>query len=173
VQVGGLALEGAQVELEVVSVAKKGVNPDGLGFVGLGAPITGTPLAVTCYASDDLGRVNSEMAGKYPSAAITVVQSQRAGGHMATACEAVVRGGSVKAEQIAFTGTRVGFGPVAVERLNRDLAEANAESTMIASHIYWVTAPPKISLPSASSVAVDGVASIDATFAVDAVAAVK
>jgi enamine deaminase RidA (YjgF/YER057c/UK114 family) len=174
VQVGGLALEGAQVELEVASVAKKDLNPDGLGFVALGAPITGTPLAVTCYASDDLGRVNAEMAAKYPSAAITVVQPQRAGPKTATACEAVVRGGSVKAEQIAFTGTRVGFGPAAVDRLNRDLAEANAESAnLIASHVYALAGSPKISLPTSSVVPVDGVASIDATFAVDAVASLR
>ena len=174
-QVGGLALEGAQVELETVSIGKKEVNPDGLGFQAVGAAIGGTPLAVTCYAVGDLARVSSEMAARYPSAAVAVVQPQRDAAAMPTACEAVVRGGPVKAAELAFTGTRIGFGPEAVERLKRDLTEAKADTGgLVAAHIYSMTASNKFSLPAgaSSTIPVDGVASIDATFALDAVAPV-
>jgi hypothetical protein len=176
VQVGGLALEGAQVELEAVSIGKKEVNPDGLGFQPVGAAISGTPLSVTCYASGDLARVSTEMISRYPSAAVAVVQPQRDGAPMPTACEAIVRGGPVKAAELAFTGSRVGFGPAAVDRLKRDLTEANADAAgLIATHIYSLTSSPKFSLPSgaSSTIPVDGVASIDATFALDAVATLR
>jgi hypothetical protein len=176
VQVGGLAMAGAQVELETISVSKKDVNPDGLGFLGLNTTITGTPLSVTCYASDDLSKVTADMTAQYPAAAIAVVQPKRDGSHMATSCEAIVRGGPVKASQLAFTGTRVGFGAAALDRLNRDLSEAGAEtSPLIAGHIYSLASAPKVALPAgaASVVPVDGVASIDATFAIDAVATLR
>lgn len=176
VQVGGLALEEAQVELEAVSMGKKDVNPDGLAFQPLGAVIGPAPLAVTCYASNDLPQVSASMTARYPGAAVTVVQPQRAGAPMGPVCEAILRGGNVKAAQIAFTGTRVGFGAAALDRLNRDLAEVNAElSPLIASHVYSLTPSTKFAVPAAAAsvVPVDGVASIDAPFALDAVAVVK
>lgn len=176
VQVGGFAMAGAQVELEAVSVAKKEVNLDGLAFLPLGTAITGAPFAVTCYASDDLSEVTADMTAQYPAAAIAVVQPQRDGSHGTTSCEAIVRGGPVKASQLAFTGTRVGFGAAALDRLNRDLREAGADpSALIASHFYSLTPSPKFALPAnaASVIPVDGIASIDATFAIDAVATLR
>jgi hypothetical protein len=175
VQIGELPLEGAQVQLEAVSEGKKEINPDGLAFLPLGARIEGgVAVAVTCYASGDLAKVNAGMTARYPSAAVTVLQPQRAsppGGE--PVCEAVMRGGPVKGGQIAFTGTRVGFNAAAVERLKRDLTEARANpEALIASHVYTLDAASEVNLQALSRIPVDGVASIDATFALDAVAAV-
>ena len=183
VQVGGLGIEGAQVVLEAVSLAKKDVNPEGLGFVtGPLEEVAKSPglLQVTCFAGAG-GPV--DLKPKFPGAAVDVVQALRAPVSRDTLCEGVTRGGPVKADKLAFTGTRVSLGNdvkawiAAVDRLYRDLAEAGAgrPAKIVALNAYKVftAAPIAISgLFRITTATVEGVASLDGAFAVDAVAEV-
>jgi enamine deaminase RidA (YjgF/YER057c/UK114 family) len=118
-QVGGLPLEGAQVVLESVSVAKREVNPNGVAFIAGQAATSDDPLAnlvplaeksiagldqslrgissgvlrVTCFTSslDKAGQLQGMLASRYPSAAVNVVMMQRAAPRGAVDCEAVAR----------------------------------------------------------------------------------
>ena len=122
VQAGGLPLENAQVAIEAVSVAKKEVNPDGLTFVEaqpaasleqaldrLASRLSGkTALRVSCFVSA-IGAAGA-IAARFPSAAVDLVQTQREPAQPGASCEAMARGGDIKAAKLAFTGTRVAFG---------------------------------------------------------------
>ena len=118
VQAGGLPLENAQVVIEAVSVGKKEVNPDGLMFVEaqpaasleqaldkLASRLTGKPLRVSCFVSA-IGAAGA-IASRFPSAAVDLVQTQREPARPGASCEAIARGGDIKAMKLAFTGTRV------------------------------------------------------------------
>jgi len=183
VQVGDLGLEGAQVVLEAVSVAKKDVNPDGIGFVSgpLAEVANSTGLIqVTCFAGAG-GAV--DLRSKFPGAAVVVVQALRAPVSNDTLCEGITRGGDVKAEKLAFTGTRVFLGSdekawmTAVQRVNRDLAEVGAEpGRVVATTVYQVSpGAPRASVFKGriTNARVEGVAALDGAFALDAVAEVK
>jgi enamine deaminase RidA (YjgF/YER057c/UK114 family) len=200
---GGLPLENAQVVLESISVAKRDVNPGGLTFVaGENQPETdpdpGVPmlplleraleklagrvrgpdaLSVSCFVSsiDNSAGLTGAIAGRFPAAAIDLVQSQRAPYSAMAQCEAVARGPQVQSARLAFTGTRVAF-----PRLDRDLAEAGADaSSIVMTHLYPLSAAIGASVlkeHAATSpmtiVPFEGLAFMDASFAVDAVAAV-
>jgi hypothetical protein len=158
VQVGGLAMVGAQVVIEAVSEGRKEVNPDGLTF-GAGSTSEealhgATPLMVTCFVSS-----------MQPMAGVDVVQMQLAPNRSATVCEAVGRGGTVKAQKLAFTGTQVAIGTEekALQRLRKDLGDAQ----VIATNVY---AMDRASLKGAVVIPVEGVASSDASLAVDEIA---
>jgi len=212
VQVGGLPLENAQLALEVVSRSKREVNPDGLVFIPgqtMTAPGGGSataplleksldavtaklrgaaPLAATCFVSQIgnptglLGAISS----RFPGAAVSLVQSQRAPWQALASCEAVGRGGA-KIEKLAFSGTQISFGygekdaARAFERLKHDLAEAAGPSTeLVAANVYALSAPvadiARKLCPAAGALTIlpfDGVAAMDAGFAVDAIAAVS
>lgn len=177
VQVGALPMEGAQVELEAVSETKRPVNPDGLSFPEAASPESvASPLSVTCYVSD-IGEA-TKIAGRFPNA--VVVQTQRAPSPGAPECEAIARGGNARAAKLAFTGTQVAFGTddkaarLAFQRLERELGP----SSVLMSHIYALS--PAIGAMArklsgwsspAMIVPAEGVASIDGSFAVDAIAA--
>jgi hypothetical protein len=209
VQVGGLALEGAQVVLESVSLAKKDVNPEGIGFVegqtaagdsgsaaldkALEAVKTkagGAAVArVSCYvsASGGLAGMTTAAASRFSGAAVNVVQTVRAPVRTEATCEAVTRGGAVKAEKLAFTGTRLAIGSdekaaaTTFQRLDKDLAEAGAgQGSLVATRIYPLTArvgamarTVRGASGAMTVVPFEGVASLDAVFAVDAVAVVS
>lgn len=116
VQAGGLPLEGAQVELESVSVARREVNPSGLLFVAaqiatddkplepvmplaerslasLAKLLEGEPLRVTCFTSslDGAPKLVARLASLYPQAAVDVIETQRAPAHSTVACEGASR----------------------------------------------------------------------------------
>ncbi|MEP6716530.1 MAG: hypothetical protein ABJC09_13250 [Terriglobia bacterium] len=210
---GGLPMEGAQVVLESVSLAKKDVNLAGVRFVGgeeklsegnpavplrallqqslvsLAATVpAGDAMRVTCFVSDltDSLHLTSDIAGHFPSASVDIVQTQRAPFRAMARCEAVARGGDVNATQLAFAGTRVAFGSAekdalaAFQRMDRDFTEAGAApANIVFTHIYSLsTATGAIARklrPATTSIVVipfEGVASIDAGFAVDAIAVV-
>jgi len=183
VQVGALPMEGAQVVLEAASEAKRQVNPEGLTFIeaesaeALLARVGSTaPLRVTCFVSDIA--TASRVATRFPAASLNVVQTQRAAAPAAPQCEAIVRDGSVRAAKLAFTGTQVAFGTddraarVAFERLDREMSAGD----VVIGHIYALS--PAIGemarkIRSMAVLPVEGVASIDGSFAVDAIAASK
>jgi enamine deaminase RidA (YjgF/YER057c/UK114 family) len=190
VLVGRLPLENAQVAIEAVSVGKKEVNPDGLTFAEASQLSGAVPLQVTCFVSsiDNEGTLEA----RFPSAPVTVVQTQRAPGRAGEICEAVGRGGAVKAPRLAFTGTQVAFGvdekaaALAFQRLDRELNTAGGEvSDIIQTNVYSLserigelarkirTTPGPIFPGPIFVVPSEGVASLDGTFAVDAIAAVR
>jgi len=158
VQVGGLPMEGAQVVVEAISEGKKVVNGDGLTF-GAGATpeeaLHGAmPLMVTCF-------VNALEA----KAGVNVVQMRRVPTGGASVCEAVGRGGNVKDQRLAFTGTQValGDGAKAFQRLEKELGGAK----VIATNVYTVG---RTARKDATVIPVEGVASADSTFAIDEIA---
>ena len=199
VQAGALPLEDAQIVLETVTAGKKEVNPDGLLFVEaqraetleksldrLASKLGGaTPLRVSCFVSA-IGSP-APIAARFPSAAVDLVQTQRAPSESEANCEAVARGGNIRAAKVAFTGTQISFGTderaatLAFQRLDRDLSEAGiAPGDIVATNIY----PLSVAIgelarkvrPAGGAVTVvpfEGVASIDGSFAVDAVAVSK
>ncbi len=213
VQVGGLPLENAQVQLEVVSNAKREVNPEGLVFIPgqtmtspggasataplleksldqVAAKLNGAaPVAATCFVSQigDATGLMSAISSRLRGAAVSLVQSQRAPWQAMASCEAVGRGGASKAEKLAFSGTQISFGyeekdaARAFERLKHDLAEAAGPSAGIVAANVYALSPPVADIarklcPAAEALTIlpfDGVAAMDAGFAVDAIAAVS
>src|SRR5215472_16583445 len=154
---------------------------------GLASKSTGgQPLLVTCYVSqlNQASELNAAVSAKFPGAAVDLVQSQRAPWRAFANCEAVVRGGDGPA-RLAFTGTRVAFGAaekdatLAFQRLDRDLADAGATpADILQTNVYPLSPSVETVLrrvrPAApmTSIVFEGLASVDAGFAVDAVAAV-
>ena len=193
VQVGALPLEGAQVVLETASEAKRVVTAsEGFTFLEAMSPEmlaekTGSAalLAVTCYVSDIAAA--GAVASRFGSAALDVVQTQRAATSSGTRCEAIVRGGNVHATKLAFTGTHVALGTeekatqLAFQRLDRSLTEAVVRpADIVLTHLYPLSSrigdmARKFRAASGpiSVVPFEGVAAIDGAFAVDAIAAVK
>ena len=213
VQVGGLPLENAQVELEVVSSSKRAVNPDGLMFIpgqtmtspdgaSATAPLLqksldavagklngATPVAMTCFVSQMANptALLAAISSRFPGAAVSLVQSQRAPWQALASCEAVGRGGASNLGKLAFSGTQISFGYEekdavrAFERLKHDLAEAAGPSAaIVAANVYALSQPvaeiARKLCPATEALTVlpfDGVAAMDAGFAVDAIAAVS
>jgi enamine deaminase RidA (YjgF/YER057c/UK114 family) len=199
IQAGGLPLENAQVVLEAVSQGKREVNPDGLMFVEAQRAETieksldqltlrlggATAVRVTCFVST-IGSPDT-LAARFPSAAVNLVQTQRAPVRSGASCEAVARGGNIQSAKLAFTGTRVAFGAdekaarLAFQRMDRDLSEAGIEpADIIATGIYPVSvrvgelARKVRSAASAMTIIpFEGVASVEGSFAVDAIAVSK
>jgi hypothetical protein len=174
-QIGALPLVGAQVVLETVSEAKKQVSSTGLSFTS-GPDLTASQaIAVTCFVSD-LAQA-AGLAARFPGAALDVVQPQLVPQRKMTICEAVTRSGAPG--RLAFSGTRVAFGAaekdvaLAFQRLDHDLADAEVVSTnlYVVSGASGALAQKHLGKPgSLTVVPVEGVASIDGSFAVDAVA---
>lgn len=104
VQVGGLPMDGAQVVLEAISIAKKPVNPNGIAFIS-GQPATVVdavkplkavmdglePRAITCFMNmlDKAGDVRVNVGTGYPAAVINIVQLRRDTVGDFVECEAV------------------------------------------------------------------------------------
>ena len=197
VQAGGLPLENAQVVLEAVSQAKRDVNSDGLMFVEaqtadsleksldrlasrLGAA---TPVRVICFVS----AINNPAAitTRYPSAAVDLVQTQRLPELSKASCEAVAQGGSIKAGRLVFTGTQVAFGAdekaarLAFQRIDRYLSEGGVDNPadIVATNVYPLSPrngelarKVRSTAGTMTIIPFEGIASVDGSFAVDAVA---
>ena len=199
VQAGGLPLENAQVVIETVSAAKREVNPEGLMFVEaqpaasleksldeLASKLGGAaPLRISCFVSAI--RTAGEITARFPSAAVDLVQTQRLPERSAASCEAVARGGNIRAAKLAFTGTQVAFGTdekaarLAFQRIDRDLSEAGIEpADIVATNIYPLSGPigelarkVRSTVGTVTVVPFEGIASVDGSFAIDAVAVSK
>jgi enamine deaminase RidA (YjgF/YER057c/UK114 family) len=119
VQAGGLPLEGAQVALESIAVARREVNPNGIVFIAGQSESSENPLAptlplagqsvahlekamsgvagevlqITCFTTslDQTPQVQSMITTRYPSAAVDVVVMQRAAPRSVVDCEATAR----------------------------------------------------------------------------------
>ena len=145
-------------------------------------------LEVTCYVSE-LARpaeLTALISGRFPGATVDLVQTQRLPWQAFAGCEAVTRGGAGPAK-LAFTGTRVAFGSqekdaaLAFQRLDKDLAEAGAApGDIVLTNVYPLSGQVanlvrqvRPASPAMSGVIFEGLASIDAGFAVDAIAAVS
>lgn len=199
VQAGGLPLENAQVVIEAVSTGKKETNPDGLMFVEaqtaasleksldqLASRLGGAPaLRVSCFVS--AMSAPAAITARFPAAAVDLVQTQREPARSEASCEAVARGGNIRAAKLAFTGTRVAFGAdekaaaLAFQRLDRDLSDAGIEPAgIVAANIYPLSVRigelARKVRPTPGSVTIvpfEGIASVDGSFAIDAVAVSK
>jgi enamine deaminase RidA (YjgF/YER057c/UK114 family) len=199
VQAGGLPLENAQVVIEAVSQTKKEVNADGLVFIEaqhaasiessldqLAARLGGAvALRVSCFVSAI--RDASVISARFPSATVDLVQTQRTPAQSEASCEAVGRGKSITAPKLAFTGTRVAIGTdekaakLAFARLDRDLGEAGSDAAdIVSTNIYPLSARigelvRKVHSTSGTVTVIpfEGVASVDGSFAIDAVAVLK
>lgn len=112
IQVGALALPGAQVVIEAVSSEKKVVNPGGVAFVpAVASPDAAAAVArldsvmsgagikapdvrrITCFMSslEDVAAARSAAARAFPAAAANFVQMQRLGLERKVLCEAAAR----------------------------------------------------------------------------------
>jgi enamine deaminase RidA (YjgF/YER057c/UK114 family) len=144
------------------------------------------PLQVTCYVSqlNQAPELISAITARFLGAAVDLVQSQRAPWQAFANCEAVVRGGDGP-PRVAFTGTRVAFGAaekdaaLAFQRLDRDLVDAGANpADILQTNVYPLsqdvgTVVHRVRpVAPVTNIVFEGLASIDAGFAVDAVAAV-
>jgi enamine deaminase RidA (YjgF/YER057c/UK114 family) len=144
-------------------------------------------LQVTCYVSqlNQASELNGAITARFPGAAVDLVQSQRAPWRAFANCEAVVRGGDGPA-RIAFTGTRVAFGAaekdatLAFQRLDRDLADAGATpADILQTNVYPLSQDIEtivrrvrpVGAP-VNNIVFEGLASMDAGFAVDAIAGI-
>jgi enamine deaminase RidA (YjgF/YER057c/UK114 family) len=148
-----------------------------------------TALQVTCFVSDlsQAGTLNGAMMTKFPLAVTDLVQAQRASARAFAACEGVARGPGpapiVIAPRLAFTGTQIAFGTdeqaarLAFQRLEHDLLGMGVTNADIVSMTVYPLSlgiadlaakvrPPQGTL---TNIPVEGVASLDSSFAVDAV----
>jgi enamine deaminase RidA (YjgF/YER057c/UK114 family) len=207
---GGLPLDNAQVVLEAVSNGRREANPAGLDFIASEQATEADPLAppqpllekalnqlaskvnaasvveVSCFVSalNNANQLTASIQSRFPSAAVDLVQTRRAPLHALAGCEAVVRGGKVKAEKLAFSGTRVASGSLekdatlAFQRLDRDLTEAAAPpANIVFTNIYALSdqaaeVSRRLRTPDAT-ILFEGLAAMDAGFAVDVVATVN
>jgi enamine deaminase RidA (YjgF/YER057c/UK114 family) len=191
IQAGGLPLEGAQVVIEATSEAKKEVNPTGVTFIpgqdsvdklatAIGAA---TAIQVSCFVTDlsDAATLTSALATRFPGAAVDLVQTQRNPARVTMQCEAITRGG--KPGRLAFSGTRAAFGgeesdiKLAFTRLYKDLTDAGVSPAgIVSTNIYPISTAlgivvrGLIDIPGAITIVpFEGVASMDASLAVDAI----
>jgi hypothetical protein len=143
------------------------------------------PLSVTCFVSSMSAA--SSITARFPSAAVDLVQTQRAPARNEASCEAIARGGKAKSSQLAFSGTQVAFGSdekaaaLAFQRLDRGFSDAGVQTpTLVMTNVYALSNRmgelARKLRPAAGQITVtpfEGVASLDGSFAVDAVAAVS
>jgi enamine deaminase RidA (YjgF/YER057c/UK114 family) len=196
VQAGSLPMENAQIVIETVSQLKKEVNVDGLVFVEaqpaasleksldqLASRLGGAvALRVSCFVSA-IGATDS-ITARFPSAAVDLVQTQRSPVRNEASCEAVGRGGNIRVAKLAFTGTQVAFGAdekaakLAFQRIDRDLSEMGIEpADIVATNIYPLSVrigelarQVQSTSGSVTVIPFEGIASVDGSFAIDAMA---
>jgi enamine deaminase RidA (YjgF/YER057c/UK114 family) len=201
IQAGALPLENAQVVLEAVSLSKKDLNLGGIAWVeaqqaptldkslDLVAARLGSSVAlrVSCFVSAVTAQGASTISARFPGAAVDVVQTQREPARAEASCEAVGRNGSIRAARLAFTGTRVAFGAdekaaaLAFQRMDKDLSDAGVSpGDILETTIYALTAraaelahKARAPVTALRAIPVEGIASVDGSFAVDAIAAAK
>lgn len=195
-QIGALPLEGAQVQIEGIAEDRKPINLNGLAWLagklvtkpfresgGVNAvqpllleslaALNGDLLALTCFVSslDNASELDRAMAAKFPNAARTLLQAQRAIGSGLARCEGVVRRNIGAPDRLVLTGTIIGFGTdekdiqLVASRITR-LLEAN-NATMLERKGYGVSRSLENRL--GSICVVEGVGSNEATFALEAI----
>jgi enamine deaminase RidA (YjgF/YER057c/UK114 family) len=146
-------------------------------------------LQVTCFVSTlgDATGLLTAMSTRFPGAAANLVMGQRGPAQGLAACQSVRRGSGAPGGRLAFTGTRVAFGQqekdaaLAFQRLDRDLAESGANPGNVVSTNIYALSSSMAELSSrlrkaTGALAVipsEGVAAVEAGFAVDAVAALE
>ncbi len=142
-------------------------------------------VQMSCFVStmNNPAQLTAAIQSRFPAAAVDLVQTQRAPFRALANCQAVARGGRITAGKLAFTGTRVAFGAqekdavLAFQRLDRDLTDAAAPpANIVVTNVYALSSQAgelirKFRAPTAV-IPFEGLASIDAGFAVDAIAAV-
>lgn len=197
VQVGALGVDGAQVVIEGIAEDRKPMNLNGVAFlpakqvvkplgeagdVAAVGPLleealnglTGEVVAVTCYVSsiDGASELVASMARKFPTAARTLVQAQRATGSGLARCEGVARRTMGNPDRLVLTGTLIGFGTDVglVEGRLKKLIEGNG-AEMLERRAYGVSRSFEEKLGGVS--VVEGVGSNEATFAMEGVGLVK
>jgi hypothetical protein len=190
IAVGALAMDNAQVVIESVAVDKKTVNPNGLAFYSARPPsqLQGEFLRMTCFVGSQ--EEASPIRAKFPSA--TIVQPQRLGTEPIGLCEAVsrlsdapaktleVRDGValVHSPQIVFSGIQMAFRDTDSDlRLAFDRVTKSVEGAQIFwRSIYPLTKPVAekaraFSNGAGTMLLFEGLPSLDATVAVDVMAA--
>lgn len=143
----------------------------------------GEAVQVTCYASNVEPEAGVAIAKRFPGAAADVIQTLRGPGQAYAGCEGIARGGPVNAARLAFTGTQIAFGSaekdvaLAFQRFDQQLA---AQGEVVLTNIYplsnRIVETAKKVRPTIGTLPVvlfEGLASMDASFAVDAVAVAK
>lgn len=195
-QIGGLPIEGAQVQIEAMAEERKPVNMNGVAFLtakqvvkplaetgdvnavqpllveALGG-LAGEVLSVTCFVSsiDGAAGLEQAMAAKFPAAARVLVQAQRATGSGLARCEGIARRTTGNPDRLVLTGTLIGFGGEEkdvqlVAGRLQKLLEAN-QAEMLERKCYGVSRGLENRLGPISLV--EGVGSNEATFAMEAV----
>jgi hypothetical protein len=176
---------------EVFTDADASISPRALlqkAVDELAAKTNGGAAMVTCFVSTmpNPAELTAVISARFPAAAVNLVQPQRGPFRAMAVCESIGRGTRITADRLAFTGTRVAFGAdekdatLAFRRLDRDLNDVGANSSSIVFTRLYPLSGAVADLarklrPSASpvlTIPVEGLASIDAGFAVDAVATV-
>ena len=120
VQVGGLPLEGAQVVIEAVSLDKKAVNPNGLGFFSgartanltdaiqqlqeAASKASATMMRTTCFVHslDGAAAARQQIAAAFSGAAVNLVQLTRLGVEPLALCEGVGRLTAAPAQAVSL-----------------------------------------------------------------------
>ncbi len=195
-QIGALPLEGAQVQIEAIAEDRKPINLNGVAWLSgklvtksLGesgdvnavqplliesmAALNGDLLALTCFVSslDNAIDLDRAMAAKFPNAARTLLQAQRATGSGLARCEGVARRSTGQPDRLVLTSTIIGFGTeekdiqLVATRLTRLLESNNA--TLLERKGYGVSRSLENRL--GSICVVEGVGSNEATFALEAI----
>jgi enamine deaminase RidA (YjgF/YER057c/UK114 family) len=195
-QVGALPVEGAQVQIEAIAEERKPMNFNGVAWLAakqIAKPLaesgevnavqplleeslsalSGDVLAVTCFVSNIDGAANLEraMAAKFPTAARTLLQAQRATGSGLARCEGVARRSTGNPDRLVLTGSLIGFGGEAKDtdllqaRIAKLLEAQNA--TLLERKGYGVSRSLESLLGSIT--VVEGVGSNEATCALEAI----
>ena len=195
-QIGSLPLEGAQVQIEGIAEDRKPVNLNGLAWHAgklvtrpLGesggvnavlpllleslAALDGDLLALTCFVSslDNASDLDRAINAKFPNAARTLLQAQRATGSGLASCEGVARRTIGEPDRLVLTGTIIGFGSgqndiqLVASRITR-LLEAN-HAKILERKGYGVSRSLENYL--GSICVVEGVGSNEASFALEAI----
>lgn len=135
-QIGALPLEGAQVQLEATLRQGRPVNPGGVRFAAFEAESSeaalsklkqaGELLRATCFVPS--------VEGRAPVDGVVWIQAQRLSAQTTTWCEGVIRnaGSAGTAQTLIFTGAQLAFSfseedaRLAYERLEKTLKSANS-----------------------------------------------
>lgn len=147
----------------------------------------GEALRVTCLVSNEDPDELVAIAKHFPGAAADVVQTQRAPVQAFASCDGVGRGGPVTAPRLAFTGTQIAFGPeekdavLAFQRFDAQLAASgagtgdvvNTNLYPLGSRVVELVRKVRAAWVPTQVVPFEGLASMDGSFAVDAVVAVR
>jgi enamine deaminase RidA (YjgF/YER057c/UK114 family) len=197
-QVGGLPLEGAQVQLEATLQQTRPINPGGVRFAAFEAESSAAALAelkqagellqATCYVPSVEGRAPAEGA--------VWIQPQRLPNQTTTWCEGAVRlaAPAVPAQALVFTSAQLAFSyseddaRLAYERLEKTLKSANSTlknavflsfyplSSQLAELARRTGTPyldPSREPAGVRKIVFEGLPAMDGSFAIEAVATVS